>query len=237
MLNLIKLDFKNNKLIFLIIITFILLFSFLLFANLYNIEIYNFHQNETKLTVNHTNIIKWIEIFYPCIFSVLVAKIFSDAFSSSSMEFTLTIPIKIYKQIFYRLFFWMIIYFILTFLSISIFQNKIIGEIGSNYLPVTGLHIYTLINIFVLSSYVIFIQFIFREFYFSIGFLISYILLDYFAEGRFLGDLTLHSYAFRNYQNNYFVIQKILIIALATLLLLISYILVSKSKTYRKLIK
>lgn len=236
MIRLIKLDIKNNKGILLGLVIFTISFVFLLKSSFYDIDIYNFQLNEDKLTNNNTRMIKWLEIFYPAIFAGYLAKFFSDSFSSSSLAFSLTLPISLYRQVFLRIFLWLGIFSILMSYPLRIFENKIIGTIGPDYLPIGGIFLYTLSNTFILSSYLIFIQILLREFYFSLGFLVAYVLFDYFAEGRYLKDLSLHSYAFKDYKTLEFIRQKTFLICFGFFLLFIAYMVLSKSKTYRKAI-
>lgn len=234
MVNLIKLDIRHNKTILFFMILLNIMFVLLLILGIYNINIYNFNINDGGLSNYNTNIIKWVEFLYPFIFASFIAKIYSDAFASTNIDFTLTIPIEIYKQIFIRLSIWIVFFTIIIFVPINIFQDTITETVGSKYLPIQGLLFYTISNMFILSCYVIFLQIIFKEFYFSIGFLIIYSVMDYYAEGRFLKDFSLHSYAYKNYELNFFILQKTALIIFGIFLLIVSYLLLTKSNRYRK---
>ncbi|WP_394274107.1 hypothetical protein, partial [Peptoniphilus lacydonensis] len=103
-------------------------------------------------------------------------------------------------------------------------------------LPKGGLYLYVLENLFILCSYTLFILIIFKEFYFSIGFLVIYILFDYFTGGSFLNLFTIYGFTFRKFSEEGFIFNRLLVLFIGLISYLVSYLILKKFKIYRKLI-
>ncbi len=234
MLGILKVDIKNNKIIFASLLLAISIFTLCLYFGLYEIRFFNDALEAKKLSSQNTNFLKWIELIYPLIFTSFIIKIFSDSHSRETIAFSLSLPISNFKFLICRFFLWTLIFFLLFYPSISFFKGAVINELGYDFLPVWGFHTYTLINMVVLSTYVLFIQIILGQYYYALGCLFLYVLFDYFSEGRFLKNFTLHPLSFKAFSDYEFIQNRITLIAIALVLIILIYLLLEKSNMFRK---
>lgn len=234
MLGILKVDIKNNKIILASLLLALSIFTLCLYLGFYEIRFFNDPLEAKQLSSQNTNFLKWIELIYPLIFTSFIIKIFSDSHSRETIAFSLSLPISNFKFLIARFFLWVLIFFLFFYPSISYFEKSVIDELGYEFLPVWGLHIYTLINMVVLSTYVLFIQIILGQYYYALGCLFLYVLFDYFSEGRFLRNFTLHPLSFKSFSAYEFIQNRISLIAIAIALMIVIYIILEKSSIFRK---
>lgn len=234
MLEILKVDIKNNKIIFASLLLAISVFTLCLYLGFYEIRFFNDVLEAKKLSSQNTNFLKWIDLIYPLIFTSFIIKIFSDSHSRETIAFSLSLPISNFKFLIGRFFLWTLIFFLLFYPSISFFRGSVINELGYNFLPVWGLHIYTLINMVVLSIYVLFIQIILGQYYYALGCLFLYVLFDYFSEGRFLKNFSLHPLSFKTFSDYEFIQNRFTVLLMSFILMIIIYLLLEKSNLFRK---
>lgn len=226
MIELIKINIKNNIKTFLITIFFIFLTNIKIsqINELFNSNLYS------------SGVYKWYEIIIPTlpIYFILAAN--ADLYAKNKIEYYYSLPISIEKSFIIKNVLLCTAFYLLFMPGLIKLHFLLLINIGYDSLPKGGIFLYVFENLFVLCSYSLFILIMFRELYFSLGFLIIYILFDYFTESSLLNILTLHAFTFKNFSPKVFILNRLLIFFIGSGLFIISYLILKKSKSYRKLI-
>lgn len=220
MKNLLKINLKNNKKSF--IVTLILIF-------IINIKILSIHINP-KFDLYSSGIYRWYELILPLAPLYLILSINEDIYSKDVIEYYYSLPLSIEKTFILKNILLCSLSFLLFLPSLYKLNFLIIQNFGPDSLPKGSLYLYVFENLFVLCSYSLTILIIFREIYFSIGFLVVYVLFDYFTESSFLNMLSIHSYTFKNYSTIQFITNRILVFLISLILFFLSYYILKKIK-------
>ena len=226
MINLIKTNIKNNRVSFIVTLILIVISNIIIFET----------DIQKNLDLFNTGLYKWYELLMPLIPMYFIISANSDFFSKDNIEYFYTLPISIEKSLILKNIIFIIMFFILFTPGIYKINFYIVNNFGKSYLPKGGLYLYVLENLFILCSYTLFILIIFKEFYFSIGFLVIYILFDYFTGGSFLNLFTIYGFTFRKFSEEGFIFNRVLVLFIGLILYLVSYLILKKFKIYRKLI-
>lgn len=232
MIELIKMDIKNNKVLIGIILIFISGLTLSLYLGFYEIHFFNLNlENFYRLSNYNTNFLRWIEIVYPVLYALFIIKIISDTHSKESIEYTLSLPVSRFEGFIFRVIFWNFAFFLGFLPSILFFKNAIILGVGIKYLPHMGLGVYVFINMFVLSGYILLVQILTGGYHFGLATLFGYILMDYFSEGRLLGSFSLFPYSFKDYIYSEFVFIRARIFSIGILMFFLTYLYLRFYKT------